>query len=85
MAKRKGLYKTNKKAKVGETIECPICHAKFTKKNNIHKLFAAQDVRIDSGMQRETDTYMQTIPTMILEIEKWMKCSVLPNIMLNKK
>lgn len=32
MAKRKGLYKTNKKAKVGETIECPICHTKFTKK-----------------------------------------------------
>ena len=27
MAKRKGLYKTNKKAKVGETIECPICHS----------------------------------------------------------
>jgi endogenous inhibitor of DNA gyrase (YacG/DUF329 family) len=32
MAKRKGLYRTNKKAKVGETIECPICNTKFTKR-----------------------------------------------------
>ena len=30
--KRKSLYKLNKEAKVGETIECPICHTKFTKK-----------------------------------------------------
>lgn len=30
--KRKGLYKLNKEAKVRETIECPICHTKFTKK-----------------------------------------------------
>lgn len=30
--KKKGLYKINKEAKVGETIECPICHTKFTKK-----------------------------------------------------
>ena len=30
--KRKGLYKTNKMAKVGQEIECPICHTKFTKK-----------------------------------------------------
>jgi protein-arginine kinase activator protein McsA len=26
-----GLYKSNKKAKVGEMIECPICHRKFKK------------------------------------------------------
>lgn len=30
--KKKGLYKTNKAAKVGETIECPVCHRKFTKR-----------------------------------------------------
>lgn len=30
--KRKSLYKTNKEAKVGETIECPVCHTKFTKR-----------------------------------------------------
>lgn len=30
--KRKGLYKINKMAKVGQEIECPICHTKFTKK-----------------------------------------------------
>lgn len=30
--KKKGLYKLNKEAKVGETIECPICHTKFTKR-----------------------------------------------------
>lgn len=30
--KRKGLYKLNKESKVGETIECPICHTKFTKR-----------------------------------------------------
>lgn len=29
--KKKGLYKINKEAKVGETIECPICHSKFKK------------------------------------------------------
>ena len=27
----KQLYKTNKKAKVGEFIECPVCHTKFKK------------------------------------------------------
>ena len=26
-----GLYKTNKKAKTGAIIECPICHTKFKK------------------------------------------------------
>ena len=32
MAKRKkGLYRSNKEAKVGDQIECPICHTKFTK------------------------------------------------------
>lgn len=30
--KRKGLYKINKDAKVGETIECPVCHTQFTKR-----------------------------------------------------
>lgn len=29
--KKKGLYRTNKKAKVGEIIECPVCHIKFKK------------------------------------------------------
>ena len=34
MAKKKknGLYKINKEAKVGEIIECPICHNKFAKR-----------------------------------------------------
>ena len=34
MAKKKikGLYKLNKEAKTGETIECPICHTKFIKR-----------------------------------------------------
>ena len=27
-----GLYRKNKIAKVGEIIECPICHTKFKKK-----------------------------------------------------
>ena len=26
-----GLYKENKKAKVGTLIECPVCHTKFKK------------------------------------------------------
>ena len=26
-----GLYKDNKKAKVGNLIECPVCHKKFKK------------------------------------------------------
>lgn len=30
--KRKGLYQRNKDAKVGDTIECPVCHTKFTKR-----------------------------------------------------
>ena len=30
--KKKGLYKINKEAKVGEIIECVICHTKFTKR-----------------------------------------------------
>lgn len=30
--KNKGLYKLNKEAKVGETIECPICSKKFIKR-----------------------------------------------------
>lgn len=30
--KHKGLYRINKEAKVGETIECPVCHTKFTKR-----------------------------------------------------
>lgn len=30
--KKKGLYKINKEAKVGEIIECPICHTKFAKR-----------------------------------------------------
>lgn len=29
---KKGLYKTNKNSKVGEVIECPVCHSKFTKR-----------------------------------------------------
>lgn len=31
MGKKKGLYKTNKEAKVGDIIECPVCHTKFRK------------------------------------------------------
>jgi uncharacterized CHY-type Zn-finger protein len=27
-----GLYKNNKMAKVGDMIECPVCHTKFIKK-----------------------------------------------------
>lgn len=27
-----GLYRLNKEASVGETIECPVCHTKFTKR-----------------------------------------------------
>jgi len=27
-----GLYKINKQKKVGATIECPVCHKKFLKK-----------------------------------------------------
>lgn len=27
-----GLYRNNKAAKVGELIECPVCHTKFKKK-----------------------------------------------------
>lgn len=27
-----GLYRKNKTAKVGELIECPVCHTKFKKK-----------------------------------------------------
>lgn len=30
--KRKGLYRTNKEAKVGTEIECPVCHTKFIKR-----------------------------------------------------
>lgn len=30
--KKKGLYRSNKEAKVGEIIECPVCHTKFTKR-----------------------------------------------------
>ena len=30
--RKKGLYTTNKEAKVGDTIECPICHTKFVKR-----------------------------------------------------
>lgn len=30
--KKKGLYKINKEAKIGEIIECPICHTKFAKR-----------------------------------------------------
>lgn len=30
--KKKGLYRSNKEAKVGETIECPVCHNKFIKR-----------------------------------------------------
>lgn len=30
--KKKGLYRSNKEAKVGETIECPVCHTKFIKR-----------------------------------------------------
>lgn len=29
--KKKGLYQTNKEAKVHEIIECPVCHIKFEK------------------------------------------------------
>lgn len=29
--KKKGLYRTNKEAKVGEIIECPVCHTRFQK------------------------------------------------------
>lgn len=31
MKTKKGLYQRNKDAKVGEIIECPVCHTKFTK------------------------------------------------------
>lgn len=31
MSKKKGLYKTNKEAKVHTIIECPVCHTKFEK------------------------------------------------------
>lgn len=27
-----GLYKNNKRAKVGDMMECPVCHTKFIKK-----------------------------------------------------
>lgn len=30
--KKKGLYRSNKEAKVGEAIECPVCHTKFIKR-----------------------------------------------------
>ena len=30
--RKKGLYRTNKDAKVGDLIECPVCHSKFTKR-----------------------------------------------------
>lgn len=30
--KRKSLYRTNKEAKVGTEIECPVCHTKFIKR-----------------------------------------------------
>lgn len=29
--RKKGLYRTNKEAKVHEIIECPVCHTKFEK------------------------------------------------------
>ncbi len=29
--RKKGLYQTNKEAKVHEIIECPVCHTKFEK------------------------------------------------------
>lgn len=29
--KKKGLYRSNKEAKVGEIIECPVCHTRFKK------------------------------------------------------
>lgn len=32
MGKKKGLYKTNKDAAVGDLIECPICHSRFIKR-----------------------------------------------------
>ncbi|MDE6493085.1 MAG: hypothetical protein K2L50_00685 [Bacteroidales bacterium] len=30
--RKKGLYRTNKEAKVGEEIECPVCHTRFKKR-----------------------------------------------------
>lgn len=30
--RKKGLYQANKEAKVGEIIECPVCHTKFAKR-----------------------------------------------------
>lgn len=32
MKRKKGLYRANKEAKVGETITCPVCHTRFRKK-----------------------------------------------------
>lgn len=29
--RKKGLYRTNREAKVHEIIECPVCHTKFEK------------------------------------------------------
>lgn len=31
MKRKKGLYRANKEAKVGETITCPVCHTRFRK------------------------------------------------------
>lgn len=32
MKKKRGLYQTNKAAAVGTTIECPVCHTRFVKR-----------------------------------------------------
>lgn len=69
--KKKGLYRTNKEAKVGEIIECPVCHIKF-KKSNGRRLSVADIAKINFGTDKIriginmlTAQLMMACPTMI--------------------
>lgn len=69
--KKKGLYRTNKKAKVGEIIECPVCHIKF-KKIQWRRLSVADIAKINFGTDKIriginmlTAQLMMACPTMI--------------------
>ena len=69
--KKKGLYRTNKKAKVGEIIECPVCHIKFKKIQwaqafccgHCKDSFGTDKIRI--GINMLTAQLMRACPTMI--------------------